>query len=106
MTAVHSVEVTPNPDEYGIPTVVFTCTGDRTTKCHIYPDAETWQDDDPRSVPHDECWVQGWFDAGADTYVGDGFIMDVGAGGVPNVARSGPISVSFEDEWIEWEFTA
>lgn len=81
---------------YGIRTR-FTCTGDRTSPCHMYPDCDCAVDQvhcDHEPAPHDECWIQGWMDAGCD--------IECGPDGEP--VRSGPINVTWGGDCGEWEY--
>lgn len=81
---------------YGINTT-FTCTGDRTSPCHMYSGclcaaAQVPCDHEP--VPHDECWMQGWMDVGCST--------ECAPDGEP--VRSGPITVTCNGDCLEWEY--
>lgn len=81
---------------YGINTT-FTCTGDRTSPCHMYSGclcaaAQVPCDHEP--VPHDECWMQGWMDAGCSTECAPD----------SETVRSGPINVTWNGICVEWEY--
>lgn len=86
---------------YGIRTR-FTCTGGRTSPCHLYPpdhaEVETWGEADRGMfVPHDDCWMKSWMeDAGcAETCGPDG-----------EPVRSGPITITitWNGECLEWDY--
>lgn len=82
---------------YGGIQVQFTCKGDRTAPCHMYPDCFCAVDQvecNHAPAPHDECWTQGWMDEGCDT--------DCGPDGEP--VRSGPINVTWNGDCVEWEY--
>ena len=108
--AVHFVTVTPSNNEYSPATVKFECRGDRDSQCHSYPDCEceSWDsehDTDHPSTKHDECWMQGWFDADATCYEGpDSY--DRHDNCVPaDMNRSGGIKAHYEyDGYVAWEF--
>lgn len=96
MSGMHSVVVEPD-DFHGTPSVKFTCAGTRESDCHIYPDAAEWHEgDDQEHYPHDECWIQGWFDGDSYAYYGPDSLDEGGPYGVPNSARSGAIEVEYE----------
>lgn len=81
---------------YGI-TTTFTCTGGRTSPCHTYPDCLCVVDQVPcthERAPHDECWIQGWMDAGCS--------IDCAPEVEP--VRSGPINVTWNGDCVEWEY--
>jgi hypothetical protein len=104
-TAVHFVTVTSSGDDTR-PTVKFECRGDSDSTCHSYPDCEceSWDDEHP-SVSHDECWMQGWFDADGICYEGpDSYDMNDNC--VPNgMNRSGEIAAHYEcDGYVAWDF--
>ena len=78
----------------------FTCKGDRTSPCHQYPDCdcEHWDSDaeherEHPSVPHDQCWVEPWMDECATLCAPDG-----------EPVHSGPITVTFNGDCVEWEY--
>ena len=103
--AAHAVDFDANSGE-----VVFTCTGDQTSECHIWPDdLEYWDDTTPRDtfVPHDRCWMFDWFDNHAVEYTGgDGVEADDSYGNtIPSAPRSGPIKATFQQDFIEWGWT-
>lgn len=80
----------------------FTCTGGRTSPCHQYPpdeaEMETWGEADKHmSVPHDECWLEQWMN-GADC-------AEI-CGPVGEPVRSGPITVTWNGDCVEWEYAA
>lgn len=89
------------------PTLKFECRGNATSKCHQYPDAcgcESFPCGHPY-VSHEKCWMQDWFDSESASYEGDdGDHME--PGGLPrDVTRSGPITTSWEEEYVAWEWT-
>ena len=75
----------------------FTCTGDRTAPCHMYPDCLCAVDQVPcdhEPAPHDECWRQGWMDEGCAT--------ECGPDGAP--VRSGPITITWNGDCVTWKY--
>lgn len=111
-TAVHYVELTaaePTSDGWrDAPSLKFECRGDATAECHQYPDScgcESFPCGHPY-VSHAKCWMQDWFDTNSASYEGeDGDFM--AEGGLPrDVTRSGPISTSWEEEYVAWEWIA
>lgn len=81
---------------YGIRTK-FTCTGNRTSPCHMYPDCLCAVDQVPcphERAPHEECWIQDWMDDGCST--------ECGPHGEP--VRSGPIKVTWNGDCVEWKY--
>lgn len=107
----HFVKVEPGKrDDEGwqdAATVTFQCRGVRTSKCHQYPDCdcESWDDTHEHPhVPHDECWMEGWFDNDGHSYEGDD-ADDMQECGVPtNLAAWGQVAVHYEDGYVAWEF--
>lgn len=109
-TPLHFVTVKHTRDDEGDverTEITFECRGDRTSWCHIYPDCEceSWDEEHDRehpSVPHDDCTVQDWFDAGVDTtyYDGDDGDSDF-EWMLPE--RSGPIEIEW-DECPVWRW--
>lgn len=53
--------------------------------------------------PGQECWVQGWFDNDGHQYIGRD-ADDMHDNSVPGVARTGEIDVSFDGDYVEWEW--
>lgn len=110
--AVHYAELTASaPDMHGnreAPTLKFECRGDSNAKCHQYPDScgcESWPCGHPY-VSHEKCWMQDWFDTNCVSYSGEDN-DDMEEGGLPrNISRSGPISTSWEEEYVAWEWIA
>lgn len=106
---VHFVTVTSNGEDRPS-TVKFECRGDSNSTCHTYPDCECeyWDDDHDKEHPpvkHDECWMQGWFDADGICYEGpDSYDMNDNC--VPNgMNRSGEIEANYEyDGYVAWDF--
>lgn len=75
----------------------FTCTGDRTSPCHMHPDCLCAVDQVPcdhEPALHDDCWVQGWMDGRC--------AEECGPDGAP--VRSGPINVTWGGDCVEWEY--
>ena len=105
-TNPHTVTVTPrpDPDDYRDPFVEFTCAATPDAPCRNYPDKEQWGDNDPDAYPRDECWAQGWFDNDDYTYAASGDWNFQGPSGVPNAARTGPITITYEGDHITWEW--
>ena len=107
---LHFVTIETNPYD-GEPVAKFECKGTATSKCHQYPacDCERWDDDHEHpNVSHDECWIQGWFDSGPGAvYTGTEY-DDMYDDGLPrpHEPKTGPVTVSFEDEWVAWEWVA
>ncbi|AEQ21115.1 hypothetical protein E3_1950 [Rhodococcus phage E3] len=100
-THLHTVTITGTEDS---PKIEFVCHGDRDSDCHSYPDCrcERWDRDDHEHpfVPHDQCWMQAWFDEGATDPMAE--TLDE----CPDlkVGMSGPIESVFLFDYIEWEF--
>ncbi|WP_084969438.1 hypothetical protein [Prescottella equi] len=99
-THLHTVTITGTDEQ---PRIEFTCHGDRNSECHSYPDCEceSWnRDDHPHPfAPHDECWMQPWFDNDCTSPMAetiDECEMKVG--------MSGPIEAEFADDYVEWTF--
>ncbi|MBF6254441.1 hypothetical protein IU414_06435 [Nocardia farcinica] len=101
---LHTVAITGTEDA---PKIKFTCHGGRDAECHQYPDCEceTWEPGHEHPfAPHEECWMQSWFDNAAAGAVEPGpeFLADCGI----EVGRCGPIKTrSRVPDYIEWEFT-
>lgn len=113
---VHYVKVAPgkydaDADWRDEATVSFECRGNRDSECHQYPDCDCEYRDDthehPR-VPHDECWMQGWFDSDAGhVYDGpDGDDRD--DTNVPrDMGQEGYIVTAFDiDGFVEWSWAS
>lgn len=86
-------------DDPGHISVEFTCTGDRSSPCHVFPDnAETWSGEEAQQhgVPHETCWIQDWMDAGCAKYCGpaDGEV------------HSGPITIDFDGICVSWSYAS
>lgn len=101
--AKHTVQIGGTKDR---PTVEFRCHGDRTARCHNFPDCEceTWELQEHRhpEVPHEHCWMRDWFTSGAVTPQGGEYHDLADAGYV--VGMEGEIETEFEDEYIVWWF--
>lgn len=117
----HSVAVTTTLDDEGTPDesrrvdrVAFTCTAALDAGCRTYPvscgcESSDWEP----GATHDAaghlitsgnaCWMQDWFDAGSAVYIGEGE-DDYRDDYVPAIDRTGLIIVSFQEEWIEWDW--
>ena len=113
-TNPHTVNVTaetgldPEDAPCGTPDVTFTCTAPDTAECRNYPnEVEFWYEDDPRSVPQPECWAESWFREDLFTYAGPDARGFSGADGLPNIDRTGPVTITYDDglEWA-WEETS
>lgn len=99
---LHTVRIT-GPAEH--PTLKFTCHGGRDAECHSYPACEcpNWGSDHEHPfVPHDECWMQSWFDnadnGGAEPM--PEFFAECGI----RPGMSGPIKTVFCQDYVEWSF--
>ena len=114
MSGEHYVTVTAAPadeDGWRPPALVeFECRGNRDSKCHQYPDCdcEGWDDEHEHLfVPHNECWVQGWFDSEYGAVYDGEDADDMDESCVPrDMTKAGPVTVSYEDEYLSWEFEA
>lgn len=76
----------------------FTCTGNRTSPCHVYPTCLCAFDQVPcahEKALHDDCWIQAWMD-------GYSCSTDCAPEGEP--VRSGPINVTWNGDCVEWEY--
>ena len=100
----HTITITGNG---GLLKAEFTCHGDKNATCHQYPacECETWNEDHPHpTVPHDECWMQGFFDNGStdpmDSTAGPETLTEAGY----KAGMSGEIKTYFCQEYIEWKF--
>ncbi len=87
----------------------FTCDGDRSSKCHSFPDCdcETWSEDHNERHPfvtHEaECWVINWLNAfGGDTYQPSD---DDLPGDIVPPHIDGPIEWDW-DESVNWRYAA
>lgn len=106
---LHTVEITGGPDDPATWRIKFTCHGDSTAPCHLHPDCdcEAWDEDHEEEyghpfVPHEKCWMQGWFDNdGIDPSTDTLEDCDYRPG------MSGPVTTSPSvPDYIEWWFTA
>ncbi|OZC55124.1 hypothetical protein CH289_07805 [Rhodococcus sp. RS1C4] len=102
MIAGHTVRITEDGLE-------FTCHCDRNADCHRYPDCEceSWDADHESEyghppAPHDECWMQAWFDN--DCVCPNLDCIDDHKGEA-EIGMSGPITAAFCEDYVEWEFT-
>lgn len=107
---LHYVTVKPADDSHPEPQQQFECRGDKTSPCHQYPncDCESWSKGHEHPyVPHDECWMQGWFEnEGGTVYEGEEY-DEYNIQGLPSdMDRSGPIVASFQQEFVGWDFSA
>lgn len=101
---LHFVTIT---ERDGAPAIEFTCRGDETSDCHLYPDCgcETWGEfhEHPK-VSHAECWLKMWFDNGGTDPMAisaqDETVTDAGY----RVGMSGPIVTYFCEDYVEWFF--
>lgn len=108
----------------------FVCTADATAKCHTYPacECESWTREvhgqefgevigfsngrtlyaavpiDPmpghETVQHDECWLQGWMEAGPlwESYEPEDVAYD--DGDFPD----GPIDYTWHGDYLTWKY--
>lgn len=110
-----SVDDAGTADEYRrVDTVRFTCTAPADAACRTYPencDCERWYYD-AAGVPDDAghirasgqpCWLTDWFESGMAVYVAADY-DDMRDDAVPAIERSGNITISYGDEWPEWQF--
>ncbi|RRQ26373.1 hypothetical protein DK926_18755 [Rhodococcus sp. Eu-32] len=88
--------------------IEFFCTGDRISRCHQYPDCdcEAWDNDHEAEyghpfVAHDECWMQAWFDN--DCVCPSHDCLDEHEGEY-KPGMWGPVTASFNEDYVEWEF--
>lgn len=109
---LHRVDFKRNKDKEGGHTLIFTCLGDETSKCHQYPDCscELWDDDHEHpKASHADCWLVSWFenDGQGTSYVGNDTIEICRSccdGYCPPKSRKGFIKTVFNEEWVEWEW--
>jgi len=116
----HTVNVTTTLDDEGtederrrVDDVRFACTASEDADCRTYPDCdcEAWFWNEDRTTdeaghvrtPGHECWLAPWFENEGHSYAGED-ADDARDDMVPAVDRSGHITVTFFDEWIEWKF--
>jgi hypothetical protein len=118
----HSVTVTTKVEDEGTPDehrwvdeIKFTCTAAPDAECRTYPEScgcESFEWNEART--HDveghprlsgqQCWMQDWFDnSPSASYIGDDQ-DDMRDDYVPATDRTGLIIVTFQDEWIEWDW--
>jgi hypothetical protein len=71
--------------------------------CGLDDDAPAHDNAGHLFAPGQECWVQGWFDGAGHQYVGPD-ADDRTDNCVPGVARTGEIDVSFDGEFVEWQW--
>lgn len=93
--------------------VTFKCRAAADADCRTYPDCdcESWSWNDAGT--HDEagherkpghrCWLADWFDVDGACYVGDDG-DDMRDDQVPAVDRSGPITTTWCEDYIEWDW--
>lgn len=93
----HSVTIEGDPVR-----LVFTCDAPDTADCRNYPDSESWSDDDGQErIPHDKCWLWDWFDN--DTVEPSAeYLRD--EDDYYKSGMSGPITASFNGDYVEWAF--
>lgn len=93
--------------------ITFKCRAAADADCRTYPDCdcESWSWNDAGT--HDEagherkhgrrCWLADWFDADGACYVGEG-ADDMRDDQVPALDRSGPITTTWCEDYIEWDW--
>jgi hypothetical protein len=123
---LHSIIVERDSDGE-VTSIRFVCSGDQSSPCHNYPDCgcETWSEsahftedengvltDEPapghEATPKPGCWIDPWFNETTtipldweDLYDGHtDFTYD------PDWLVSGPVSVTFEGDYMTWEYAA
>jgi len=118
---LHRIEV--ERDEAGeVEFVRFVCDGGDDAPCHHWPDCgcETWGEShgDPRkgippeagheNVPQRSCWVDPWFNDALGHEAYEWIEAWDGSGDEPTHGDlySGPISVTFEGDYMTWEYAA
>lgn len=86
---------------------VFTCSADRDSDCHFYPDCDCEYippDHQHPKVKNDLCWMSDWFEVGAISPAND----DIQAGDMAeagySAGMSGPIGVIGDPDYLEWYF--
>lgn len=104
---LHQVVFTKTEDGH---TLAFTCLGDKTSKCHQYPDCgcDFWDDnhEHPKTA-HDDCWLVSWFSGDSASYVGEDAITNCPCREqeyCPPATRTGFIDAHLSDDWVEWEW--
>jgi hypothetical protein len=96
-----------------VDTVTFTCSAPPDADCRTYSNCDCENmacGDDPTRdesghlrVSGQPCWMTGWFENDGATYVGVDS-DDMRDDGVPAIARTGTITRTFADEWVEWDW--
>lgn len=91
------------------PEFIFHCDGAPDSECHMYPDCgcESWVagEHDHPFVSHEVCWMADWFTVGAAVYRGPD-ADDMAELCIPEnwEPRRGQIKVTFEDDYLGWEW--
>lgn len=119
----HTVTVATkaNNDQYAedgdrvVDRVTFVCTAPPDADCRTYPDCgcEAWRWDETglhdqnghERTPGHPCWLTDWFANEGATYIGQDADELWRDDCVPAIDRTGHIALTFQDEWVEWEFT-
>lgn len=105
---LHRIEVTRD-DDGEVTAVRFICDGGDDAPCHHWPDCtcEEWTEEHSEhpDVQQDHCWIGPWFndvayhlEDWAEFYDGQEDIHWA------NDLRSGPISVTFEGDYMTFEY--
>lgn len=93
----------------GGPEFIFHCDGAPDSECHMYPDCgcESWVagEHDHPFVSHEVCWMAAWFTNGAAVYGGPD-AEELEEGHIPSTwpRRKGAILVTFEENYLGWEW--
>ena len=76
----------------------FTCAGDRTSPCHVYPDCDCaflMTECTHAPTQHDECWAEGWMTESDCAEL-------CGPDGEP--VHSGPVNVTWDGTCVVWKY--
>lgn len=120
---LHRIEVERDQDGE-VESVRFVCDGDDAAPCHHWPDCgcETWSEAHGdrakgippalghEDVPQRECWMSPWFNDTTDSPLDfaelyDGW-EDYEAAGDLAWLVSGPVSCTFEGDYMTWEYAS
>jgi hypothetical protein len=71
--------------------------------CGLGDDAPAHDNDGHLFVPGQECWVTGWFYGEGTQYAGDD-ADDTRDDCVPAVPRIGEVDISFDGDFVEWQW--
>jgi hypothetical protein len=118
---LHTVTVTTRLDDEGtederrrVDQIKFTCTAAADAECRTYPkdcgcerfvwnEARTHDVEGHARTSGNECWMQDWFDCEGAVFTGDD-ADDMRDDCAPAIDRTGLITTSWMDEWIEWDW--